>query len=347
MSESQDEKPTLGLAEGAEAIGGLGILGEIEPSSGEEIEIDGPGVEDGGEAPAEADMLESEEDDELGMSDEPEDEPDDSGDPGVDDDDDDGGAVETHTVKVAGEELEVTLDEALSGYQRQEDYTRKTMALAEARQEVVKHVERLTETQAQYVERLKAVERLMAVPENVDWAVVERQDPDNYKSIRAQYDQRVKLLNGIRAEQAQLDQQAQVRRAELQSLNREKLEAAIPAWADSEVQERETERMVHHATQTYGWAPKDLEMAVDYRVFLMLRDAMLWREQAAASEEVESEVRGKRKKTKATLKPGNPDRKTSKKTKRSRRAFSQAKNNLRKSGGINDAATAIGNLLDL
>jgi hypothetical protein len=39
-------------------------------------------------------------------------------------------------VKVGGEELQVPLSEALSGYQRQADYTRKTQELSEQRQEI-------------------------------------------------------------------------------------------------------------------------------------------------------------------------------------------------------------------
>ena len=40
----------------------------------------------------------------------------------------------TFQVKVGGETMEVTLEEALQGYQRQEDYTRKTQALAQERE---------------------------------------------------------------------------------------------------------------------------------------------------------------------------------------------------------------------
>src|SRR5690606_29798652 len=42
--------------------------------------------------------------------------------------------VQTFTVKVDGEEIEVTLEEALAGYQRQADYTRKTQALSQERE---------------------------------------------------------------------------------------------------------------------------------------------------------------------------------------------------------------------
>ena len=38
-----------------------------------------------------------------------------------------------YTVKIDGEEFEVTLDELRNGYQRQADYTRKSQSLAEQR----------------------------------------------------------------------------------------------------------------------------------------------------------------------------------------------------------------------
>lgn len=63
---------------------------------------------------------------------------------------DDGGEVETqgtpegtlYTVKVNGEEIQVPLEEALQGYQRQSDYTQKTQELARQREEL-DHVSRL------------------------------------------------------------------------------------------------------------------------------------------------------------------------------------------------------------
>lgn len=49
------------------------------------------------------------------------------------------------TVKVGGEEVEVTLDEALKGYQRDADYRRKTQELAEQRREVQQVYDRMKE----------------------------------------------------------------------------------------------------------------------------------------------------------------------------------------------------------
>lgn len=51
-------------------------------------------------------------------------------------DDEDDETPETYTVKVQGEEIEVDLDELKSGYQRQEDYTKKTQELSEEREKL-------------------------------------------------------------------------------------------------------------------------------------------------------------------------------------------------------------------
>lgn len=53
---------------------------------------------------------------------------------------------ETVTVKVDGEEREITVKEALEGYQRREDYTRKTQELSEARQAFEQEIQEYSET---------------------------------------------------------------------------------------------------------------------------------------------------------------------------------------------------------
>ena len=51
-------------------------------------------------------------------------------------DDDDSDEPEYYDIKVDGEDLQVTLEEALKGYQRDSDYRKKTMSVAESRKEV-------------------------------------------------------------------------------------------------------------------------------------------------------------------------------------------------------------------
>lgn len=104
--------------------------GQPEDPGGEtEPELDEPEADE-----AEGDLEQSETqgdeaDDEF--ADEPDDE---SGEGDEEDGGDDEG--ELYTVKVDGEEQQVTLDELRSGYSRQADYTRKTQELASRRREV-------------------------------------------------------------------------------------------------------------------------------------------------------------------------------------------------------------------
>ena len=57
-------------------------------------------------------------------------------------------------VKVDGEEREITVKEALEGYQRREDYTRKTQELSEARQAFEQEIQQYAET----IENVEAFE---------------------------------------------------------------------------------------------------------------------------------------------------------------------------------------------
>ena len=76
-----------------------------------EVEAEEPEIE------AESEEIEAEEE----QSEEVEQEPDD---------------LEYHRIKLDGTDYEVTLDEALAGYQRQQDNTKKTQALAEENKRV-------------------------------------------------------------------------------------------------------------------------------------------------------------------------------------------------------------------
>ncbi len=97
-------------------------FGAVAPAA-----ADGPQGDDGGDLPEVSDLPEGEgveapESAELG-GDKPEDDP---------------AASVKHKVKVDGKEVEVTLKELRDGYQRQADYTKKTMELAKERREVTK-----------------------------------------------------------------------------------------------------------------------------------------------------------------------------------------------------------------
>lgn len=103
---------------------------ELEEVADElEVDLDEVSLEDGDEdeegdvEDPDGEGVDEDLDEDEDESDEEDDEPEDDS-PVLD---------EKFTVKVDGEELEVTVREALEGYQRREDYTRKTQELSEAR----------------------------------------------------------------------------------------------------------------------------------------------------------------------------------------------------------------------
>lgn len=110
----------------------------------DQVEIDAPEAELGGDPSGEEYDLFAELDstlnpDDVESTEESEGEEDD--DTSLTDDDDENedpetDSGETVTIKVDGEEIEVTMDELKAGYSRQSDYTKKTQALAREREQM-------------------------------------------------------------------------------------------------------------------------------------------------------------------------------------------------------------------
>lgn len=159
--------------------------------------------------PEESDELESEgEVDELPDEDEGElDEAEEGGDESESEDEaEEGQEPQYYTVKVDGEDFEVTLDELQSGYQRQKDYTKKTQHLAEQRKAYEAQLEDVKKLQEQYQHQsalaYELLNRDLAKFETVNWQDLKENDPIGFlqKQIEVQE---------IRGMQAELQQRAQ------------------------------------------------------------------------------------------------------------------------------------------
>lgn len=120
----------------------------------------------------------------------------------------------TYKVTVGGEEIEVSLDEALAGYQRQADYTRKTQELATQRTEM-EYAARLA--QALETDPARAIDALqqayqvsLGTPQAAAPQVTESLDPE---------EQRFATLEARLAaqEQAAFERQVSAQLAELHS----------------------------------------------------------------------------------------------------------------------------------
>ena len=181
------------------------------------------------------------------------------------DEDPDGDTEEVYTVKVDGEEFEVTQSELISGYQRQRDYTQKTQAHSaqvqqweQERQAEVGQLKNALSYYALPTAKEPRPEDFAGKPEEFMQAYGQWQQQSTRQSEAAQ------LLEAITAEETQ---RVLAREA---GLLREK----IPEWADETVRQAEYAKMTAVATDRYGFTPDEISQLTDHRLLPLLRDAM-------------------------------------------------------------------------
>lgn len=296
---------------------------EPEFQDSEEPDTDEPESE-GEEPEDESDDFEEESDDDLDdeADDETEDEP------------------ELITVTVAGQELQVSLDELKAGYSRTQDYTRKTQELASKERE---ELSQLRARREQYGQKLEALESTLTnlMPAEPDWDKLRAEDPTQYLIQRQEWKELQDSLAQVRAERQNVtteltaDQSAQLR--ESLEAERQKLLEAVPEWSDQEVAKAEAEKIRAYAMER-GYSDQDLANITDHRLLLMVRDAMRYRQ----SQSKGAEIKEKAKKAKVLKPGGRSDRPVSK---NKRKAVQRARERLAHSGRADDAAALIEHLM--
>lgn len=130
-------------------------------------------------------------------------------------------------VKIDGVTSEVTLAEAIKGYQREQDYTQKTESLAQERRN---HEAQVSQVQQAWQQRVQEAESLYQAlnaqveqgPSQEEMAILLRDDPQEYLRIKAQNEARADNLKQFRqALDAQTQQQMQETANNLQKYQNE------------------------------------------------------------------------------------------------------------------------------
>ena len=327
-----------------EAAEGILSLIRSGPEGRETVEGEGDAPDEGGDPEDEEPVEDSPEDDE---SEDPDDDLEDLVDDESEDEEDDEDAddetsddePETFTVHVDGKPIEVTLEEALQGYQRTSDYTRKTMELTEQRKALREQEASVGQQRQEYLQRLALTQRALQtiVPQQPDQAL-KQSNPQAYKDQLADYTEWAQNAQAVEAERQRVVQehQAQVdlQKAEHLEQQRARLLEIIPEWHDPEVRAREGDEIVTYAQTTYGATLAEIESVEDARWFDMVRKAMLHDRLAESGTTARKKVKPKQGKA---LKPGTA-RKSKDPGKRKAKA---AAKRLRETGSTKDAAEAI------
>ena len=196
-----------------------------------------------------------------------------------------------YTIKADGEESVVSLNELVSGYQRQQTYTQRQQELAEERktldvqlQNVPAQQAAMQQTYQQYQEVLQQLRGQMEAanaPADLDWDTLERENPIQWLKLKELERQRGAELQAVTAEQSrmhQMQQQENARKLEAHlAVERGKVLDRIPEWADGEVQAGEQRRLVEFG-KAIGFSDKELNQLYDSRAVVVLRDAMRYNE---------------------------------------------------------------------
>ena len=243
-----------------------------------------------------------------------------------------------YKVKASGEEIEVTLDDLIKGYQREADYTKKTQTLAEQRKQVESErqvIEQAKTQRDQYQERLAMIEsalRTYAPQENLE--ALKETDPIGYAVKVAEQTQREKQLQAVQMERARIAQQQQAEQS--QNLNShlaveaQKLAEAIPEYAD-EQKSVQVKKDIRDYARKIGWSDEELASVYDSRAVLTLYRAMQYEKLMGNKAGVTKKVNEAPK----MLKPG-VSRQTDVSTEQTKKAMNQ----LKRTGKVRDAANA-------
>lgn len=247
---------------------------------------------------------------------------------------------QTFTVKVDGQEVEVTQDELINGYSRQQDYTRKTQELSQQRKTIEQQQTELAQRDAIYSQLLPKMEAQLKgeLANEPDWNTLYEDDPVGYVREKQLWDEKKEKLSAVSAEQQRLQQEAfaqqQQQIAQFVEYGNQKLLEIIPEWQNQEVATKEKLAISEYAVNTLGYTPQEIEQVYDYRALLGLRNAWL------NSKTVEATKKKPTQKAPARVaRPGTTNRP------KSAAPVKKAKQKLAKTGKIQDAAKVFEQLI--
>jgi len=234
---------------------------EDAPANTEGVAAEAEPQETGEEAPGEAQATETEEKPEGDSQQEP----------------------QMVTVTIDGKAETVPLEEALKGYQRHSDYSRKTAALANDRRKLDEQQTAVSSERQTYATMLVALKNQLEATQEQEpnWEEVYRSDPVGYARRRDEWrdkQDKIAAANFELQRVGQLQQQEhQQNVVKMVSEGRARMLDMMPEWRDQKVWESDRQKVVTYA-QSVGYSPEEIAQAYDPRAVVAMHKARLWDE---------------------------------------------------------------------
>lgn len=246
----------------------------------------------------------------------------------------------TFTVKVDGQDIEVTQEELINGYSRQQDYTRKTQELSQQRKTIEQQQAELAQRDAIYSQLLPKMEAQLKgeLANEPDWSKLYEDDPVGYVREKQLWDEKKEKAQAIQAEQQRLQEEAfaeQQKQIQQQvEFGQQRLLELIPEWQNPEVAAKEKAAIRDYAINTLEYTQQEVDSVYDYRALLGLRKAWL-------NDKIAETVKKKptQKAPARVARPGTVNKK------KSVTPVRRAKQRLAKSGKVQDAAKVFEQLI--
>lgn len=188
---------------------------------------------------------------------------------------------QTFTIKAAGEEKEVTLDELKKSYQLGSDYTKKTQEVAEQRKVIEQEAKAIIEARKvrdDYSSKLQAIEQFLHGQNDnpAELAAMKENDPVGYAVKVAEMTEKKEQLQTVQAERARLAQEQQAEsQAQMQKFVEQeqiKLAESLPEFSDKTKGEQ-VRNDIRSYGKKVGFTDEELSQVYDSRHVLVLHKA--------------------------------------------------------------------------
>jgi type II secretory pathway component GspD/PulD (secretin) len=247
----------------------------------------------------------------------------------------------TYRVKSGGEEKEVTLQELVSGYQKGDDYTKKSQALADQRKAVEAEAHAVNEAmqmREQYAQRLSQVQALLQQEgdDGVDLAELKENDPIQYAIKVAEKTENNKKLQLLQQEQNNLAQaqqhQVAQHRAKLVAHEASMLTEKVKEFSDPKKAEQ-LKGEIRNFGKSIGFTDNELAQVYDHRHVMVMQKAMEYDKLQKANPGVTKKLVKAPKMAKKGNKVANVD------------VYTKQKKRLKSSGKLTDAVDVFKNFI--
>lgn len=229
-----------------------------------------------------------------------------------------------YTVKIDGEEKNVSADELVKSYQLEQAAQKRMQEAAEVRKTSEAEAQALAQQREQYAQALQSLQTQLNAAEDKPqeyWDNLYSEDPMEYMRQREAYRDRKEAAEKINAEQSRVQQEQQQELMQQHQSNlaqqQERLLEALPEWKDPDVAMKEKQEIVTYAQRELGFTEQEVSNIADARGVLAIRKAYLYDQLMAQKPAAQKKVKKAPKVTKA----GKPTTKAQAKATRGKQAL--------------------------